>query len=111
LLEDGTHIHHLTLPAPNRITASLNGLVTGIANKSLRLTSQWTTDRKITLEEIKKERDAVDARLHRTPETRSLQDKWGTCQEVIGKGTSGVVKIARKTDPVTNTEKLYAVKV
>ncbi|GAA5807474.1 hypothetical protein MFLAVUS_000835 [Mucor flavus] len=108
LYEDGTHTHHLTLPAPNRITASLNGLVTGIANKSLRLT-QWT-ERKVTFDEILKERAALNIRLHRTEQDtkETLSEKWGVCQETIGKGASGVVRAAHKVDGTG--ERLYAVK-
>lgn len=107
LLEDGTHTHHLTQPAQNRIAASLNGLVTGIANKSLRLT-QWA-ERKVSIEEIMKERAALDVRLHRKSSERTLAQKWGTCQETIGKGTSGVVRVAHKMEGTG--ERLYAVKV
>jgi hypothetical protein len=108
LCEDNiNHIHHLTLPAPNRITQSLNGLVTGIANKSLRLT-QWT-ERKVTFEEILKERAALNVRLHREDTKQTLAEKWGTCQETIGKGTSGVVRVAHKMEGTG--ERLYAVKV
>lgn len=108
LLEEGGHVHHLTLPAPNRITASLNGLVTGIANKSLRLT-QWT-ERKVTYDEVLKERAALNLRLHRTTDDKkTLAEKWGTCQETIGKGTSGVVRVAHKVEGTG--ERLYAVKV
>lgn len=107
LLDNGTHVHHLTMPAQSKIAASLNGLVTGIANKSLKLT-QWT-EKKLTLEEIKKERSALDYRLHRSPETLTLAEKWGTCQETIGKGTCGVVRLAHKIEG--GTERLYAIKV
>lgn len=107
--EDGTHIHHLTCPAQNRI---INGLI-GMAHKSLRLTSQWTSSynekRIASLEEIKKERAALDRCLQRTTDERSLSEKWGTCQETIGKGTSGVVRIAHKI--IEGKEQLYAVKV
>ncbi|KAI8642613.1 kinase-like domain-containing protein [Parasitella parasitica] len=106
LFEDGTHTHHLTHPAQNRIAASLNGLVTGIANKSLRLT-QWA-ERKVSIEEIIKERAALNARLHRKASERTLAEKWGTCQETVGKGTSGVVRVAHKTEGTG--ERLYAVK-
>ncbi|CEP15623.1 hypothetical protein [Parasitella parasitica] len=104
--EDGTHTHHLTQPAQNRITASLNGLVTGIANKSLRLT-QWA-ERKVSVEEIMKERAALNARLHRKASDTTLAEKWGTCQETVGKGTSGVVRVAHKMEGTG--ERLYAVK-
>lgn len=109
LYEDGTHTHHLTLPAPNRITASLNGLVTGIANKSLRLT-QWT-ERKVTMDEILKERASLNRLLHRNDQDakQTLERKWGTCQETIGKGTSGVVRVVHKVEGTA--ERLYAVKV
>ncbi|RCH84754.1 hypothetical protein CU097_005418 [Rhizopus azygosporus] len=103
LFDDGTHAHHLSLPPPNRI---IHGLM-GIAHKSLRLTTQWA-DRKPTIDEIKKERAALDQCLHRQSDDRSLSDKWGICQETIGKGTSGVVKIAHKLDD--SGEHLYAVK-
>ncbi|KAI9357528.1 kinase-like domain-containing protein [Pilaira anomala] len=108
LYEDGTHTHHLTLPATNRITASLNGLVTGIANKSLRLT-QWT-ERKITMDEILKERASLNRLLHRNDQDtkQTLERKWGTCQETIGKGTSGVVRVVHKVEGTA--ERLYAVK-
>lgn len=109
LLEDGTHQHHLTPPTQNRITASLNGLVTGLAHKSLRLT-QWT-ERKVSMEDILKERDALNVRLHRSKEQpqQTLAQKWGICQETIGKGASGVVRVAHKVD--STGQRLYAVKV
>lgn len=107
LLEDGTHIHHLTLPAQNRI---INGLI-GMANKSLKLPTSWSSNEKkaASLEEIKKERTALDNSLRRAPDDRSLLKKWGACQETIGKGTSGVVRVAHKVDE--RGEQLYAVKV
>ncbi|KAG1474703.1 hypothetical protein G6F56_000192 [Rhizopus delemar] len=106
LLEDGTHIHHLTLPAQNRI---INGLI-GMANKSLKLPTSWSSNEKkaASLEEIKKERTALDNSLRRAPDDRSLLKKWGACQETIGKGTSGVVRVAHKVDE--RGEQLYAVK-
>lgn len=125
LNEDGTHIHYLIQPTPaaNRITASLNGLL-GIANKSLRLKPphQWnnylqptsTTEKRAAqnLEDIQKERIALNTRLHRKPEEvkETLAEKWGHCQETIGKGTSGVVRVAHK-QLSDGTERLYAVKV
>ncbi|CAG8435616.1 3703_t:CDS:2 [Ambispora gerdemannii] len=40
----------------------------------------------------------------------SLTEKYGKCQEVIGKGAFGVVRIAHKTEPKVPGEKLFAVK-
>ncbi|KAI8372716.1 kinase-like domain-containing protein [Radiomyces spectabilis] len=57
---------------------------------------------------VHEERAAMDASLKRTPSYSCLAQKWGTCQEVIGKGAFGVVRVAHKTEG--STERLYAVK-
>ncbi|KAI8975301.1 kinase-like domain-containing protein [Mycotypha africana] len=95
------------LPAPNRLAASINGLVSGLAKQSLRFTQQWA-ERKISIDEIKKERATLNAKLKRT-ENRTLQEKWGSCQETIGKGASGVVRVLHRIDE-NKVEHLYAVK-
>ncbi|CAO3641201.1 unnamed protein product [Cunninghamella echinulata] len=62
--------------------------------------------------ELLEERAAVDATLQRKPSACSLTQKWGNCQEVIGRGACGVVRIAHKLDKSKpgSTERLYAVK-
>ncbi|KAI9481697.1 MAG: kinase-like domain-containing protein [Benjaminiella poitrasii] len=63
---------------------------------------------RITLVELQKEQDSLNSKLHRPMEHLTLEQKWGTCHETIGKGTSGVVRIVHKMEG--NTERLYAVK-
>jgi protein-serine/threonine kinase len=45
-----------------------------------------------------------------TNENLSLIEKYGKCQEVIGKGSYGTVRVAHKFDRATQREVLYAVK-
>jgi hypothetical protein len=109
LLEDGTHRHHLVMPTVSKLTSSLNGL-TGLFHASkaphFKL-PQWGAKEDDTLQVID------EKKLNKTNSDVSLAAKWGTCQEVIGKGAFGVVRIAHKVDPsVPGTgERLYAVKV
>ncbi|MGG6499045.1 UNVERIFIED_CONTAM: hypothetical protein NY603_39565, partial [Bacteroidetes bacterium 56_B9] len=43
--------------------------------------------------------------------TASLVQKYGKCQEIVGRGAFGIVRIAHKTDPNDSKhEQLYAVK-
>lgn len=43
-------------------------------------------------------------------DSRSFVEKYGRCQEVIGRGSFGVVRISHKKDGNTHEEVLYAVK-
>lgn len=44
------------------------------------------------------------------PLPQSLLQKYGKCQEVVGKGTYGIVRVAHKFDKTLNRETLFAVK-
>ncbi|CAO3583039.1 unnamed protein product [Absidia cylindrospora] len=46
------------------------------------------------------------------PSASSFAQKWGTCQEIIGRGAFGVVRVAHKKDTSSpnSKERLYAVK-
>lgn len=92
------HIHHLT---PSKMS-SINGFVSGMASKSLR---QWT-ERKISIEEIEEERMILNRHLNRNIKD-TLYNKYGQCQEMIGKGTSGVVRICQIDK---EGHQLYAIK-
>lgn len=43
-------------------------------------------------------------------DSRSFVEKYGRCQEVIGRGSFGVVRVSHKRDGATHEEVLYAVK-
>ncbi|CDH60658.1 serine threonine protein [Lichtheimia corymbifera JMRC:FSU:9682] len=98
ILEDGTHEHHLSGPAQNRLTSSINDFVDGLFHReSARSLRLWGGDRRMSPEELQEERDAIDASLNRTttPET-CLAQKWGVTQEVIGKGAFGKIRVIRR---------------
>lgn len=125
ILEDGTHEHHLSSPAQNRLTSSINDFVDGLFHReSARSLRLWGGDRRMSPEELQEERNAIDASLHRTttPET-CLAQKWGVTQEVIGKGAFGKIRIIRREVPASSSsssadgeqqqqqQQLFAVKV
>ncbi|KAI8974490.1 kinase-like domain-containing protein [Pilobolus umbonatus] len=45
---------------------------------------------------------------HRQDET--IETKYGLCQETVGKGTSGIVRLSHTTDKVTGNHRIYAIK-
>lgn len=111
---DGTHAHYIKCPSSNRASLSLHNLA-GIFHRDtgkpfkLSLFGDKKAAAAAAAGALQKERNAVDAELRRTPSSACLTEKWGTVNEVIGRGAFGVVRIAHK--PNENGERLYAVKV
>lgn len=69
----------------------------------LSLMSSW-------VDQMKNERKANDVK-NGPNATASLVQKYGKCQEVVGRGAFGIVRIAHKADPKDSKhEQLYAVK-
>ncbi|KAG0168589.1 hypothetical protein DFQ28_011680 [Apophysomyces sp. BC1034] len=85
----------------------MGGLFHRDSNRGFRLTP-WS-DKKVS-NTIQEERTVINATLNRTPSGSSLAEKWGTCQEIIGKGAFGVVRVAHKPDAAASGtgEQLYA---
>ncbi|KAI8136760.1 kinase-like domain-containing protein [Fennellomyces sp. T-0311] len=101
---DGTHTHCIRWTPPNKLSSSLQNLAVGLG-KGFKLPLRGE---KKTPEAVQKERAAVNAELKRTADNDvCLSAKWGTCQEVIGKGAFGVVRIVHRADPSGHE---YAVK-
>ncbi|GAB5593110.1 serine/threonine-protein kinase HAL4/sat4 [Umbelopsis nana] len=101
----------LMMPTVSKLTSSLNGL-TGLFHQgkaSHFKLPQWGEKKD---SEHSDQSGNDEKKLYKTTSDVSLAAKWGTCQEVIGKGAFGVVRIAHKVDPsVPGTgERLYAVK-
>ncbi|KAI9497944.1 serine/threonine-protein kinase [Zychaea mexicana] len=100
------------MPA-NKLSSSLHHLAAGLlpaAAKGFKIPALGSGGHheKKTKEAVQKERAAVNAELKRAGNNDvCLSDKWGTCQEVIGKGAFGVVRIVHKADPSGHE---YAVK-
>ncbi|KAJ2959538.1 hypothetical protein NQZ79_g5004 [Umbelopsis isabellina] len=112
VFEDGTHKHHLIMPSVSKLTSSLNGL-TGLFHQGkgghFKL-PLWGDKKEHGADQLDQASDE-EKKPHKNGDL-SLTAKWGTCQEIIGKGAFGVVRIAHKVDPsVPGTgERLYAVK-
>lgn len=71
----------------------------------LSLVSNWA-------DQLRNEKDKVAVERKGGPNaTASLVEKYGKCQEVIGRGAFGIVRISHKVDPKNgHAEQLYAVK-
>ena len=74
-------------------------------NQQLSLMSTW-------VEQLRSERERLAFDKKGGPNaTATLVQKYGKCQEIVGRGAFGIVRISHKTDPKDNNrEQLYAVK-
>lgn len=110
----GTHIHHLrSARRQEKLTDLLRDMLGGGRKKGddqadeqqLSLMSTW-------IDQFKNERDKLAADKKGGPNaTATLVDKYGKCQEIVGRGAFGIVRISHKVDPTdSKCEQLYAVK-
>ena len=76
-----------------------------VAENDLSLVSSW-------VDTLKKEKDgiAADRKPGGAHVTTSLVEKYGKCQEVVGRGAFGIVRITHKKAENGGGEKLFAVK-
>ncbi|KAI9499378.1 kinase-like domain-containing protein [Zychaea mexicana] len=86
---DNSHSHHLTSPTPSKLTSSLNGIVDGWRGLL------WG-EGKMSPDALQEERDAVDTTLKRAPSKIYLTQKWGNCQEIIGRGAYGKIRVIHR---------------
>lgn len=113
ILPDGTHRHHLkSAKRQEKLTDLLRDILGGGKKKEdhaddqqLSLVSSW-------VDQLKNERDKLAQDKKGGPNaTASLVDKYGKCQEIVGRGAFGIVRISHKVDPKdSRVEQLYAVK-
>lgn len=110
----GTHSHHLrSARRQEKLTDLLRDMLGGgrkkgddqVDEQQLSLMSTW-------IDQFKNERDKLAADKKGGPNaTASLVDKYGKCQEIVGRGAFGIVRISHKVDPQdSKCEQLYAVK-
>lgn len=113
VLPDKTHTHYLkSTKRQEKLTDMLRDMI-GAGRKEkehaddqqLSLVSTW-------VDQLKSERDKLATEKKGGPNaTASLVDKYGKCQEIVGRGAFGIVRISHKVDPKdSRTEQLYAVK-
>jgi len=112
MLPDGTHRHYLrSAKRQEKLTDILRDFLGGkkkvehVEDQQLSLMSTW-------IDQLKNERDKLAADKKSGPNaTASLVDKYGKCQEIVGRGAFGIVRISHKVDPKdSRVEQLYAVK-
>ncbi|KAL7274578.1 serine/threonine-protein kinase HAL4/sat4 [Rhizina undulata] len=111
--KDGTHEHHLrSAKRQEKLSDMLRDLL-GAKKKDehsgepdrLSLISTW-------VDQFKNEKDKLATDKKGGPNsTTTLVEKYGKCQEIIGRGAFGIVRISHKIDPKNgHSEQLYAVK-
>jgi protein-serine/threonine kinase len=110
--EDSTHEHHLKVTKrQEKLSDMFQSLMLGkkkgenVEDQPLSLMSNWVDVMRNEKEKLAEQKSAVNS----LPQT--LVQKYGKCQEVVGRGAFGIVRVAHKQDPKdSKREQLYAVK-
>ena len=109
---DGTHEHWLkSAKRQEKLGSMVRDMLgakkhhEGEEHQQLSLMSSW-------VDQLKNEREKLAADKKGGPNsTATLVEKYGKCQEIIGRGAFGIVRISHKPDPKdAKGERLYAVK-
>ena len=114
IVPSGSHEHHLkSAKRQEKLSDMLRDMLGGKRREEqpqgdeqqLSLMSGW-------VDQLKHERERLASDKKGGPNaTATLVEKYGKCQEIIGRGAFGIVRISHKTDPKdSKTEQLYAVK-
>ncbi|KAL9587751.1 MAG: hypothetical protein Q9212_000043 [Teloschistes hypoglaucus] len=112
--EDGTHEHLLkSAKRQEKLSDMLRDMLggrrreehVGHEEQQLSLMSTW-------VDQLKSEREKLASDRRGGPNaTATLVERYGRCQEIIGRGAFGIVRISHKQDPRdSRAEQLYAVK-
>lgn len=110
----GGHEHHLkSAKRQEKLSDMLRNVISGKAKpaehmheseQQLSLMSSW-------VDQLKSERDSLASEKKGGPgTTTSLVEKYGKCQEIVGRGAFGIVRISHKRAENGTGEQLYAVK-
>ena len=113
MLPDGSHQHTLkSAKRQEKLSDMLRDMLGGKKkddhqddHQQLSLMSSW-------VDQLRTERERLAADKKGGPNaTATLVQKYGKCQEIVGRGAFGIVRISHKTDPKDNkSEQLFAVK-
>ena len=114
VLPDGTHMHYLkSAKRQEKLSDMLREMLGGKKreehgqdeHQQLSLMSTW-------VDQLRNEREKIAADKKGGPNaSATLVQKYGKCQEIVGRGAFGIVRISHKTDPKDSKhEQLYAVK-
>ncbi|PLB34696.1 serine/threonine protein kinase SAT4 [Aspergillus candidus] len=113
LSESHSHCHHLrSARRQEKLTDLLRDMLGGGRKKDDHVEDQQLSLMSTWIDQFKTERDKLAADKKGGPNaTASLVDKYGKCQEIVGRGAFGIVRISHKVDPKdSKAEQLYAVK-
>ncbi|OJD18190.1 HAL protein kinase [Emergomyces pasteurianus Ep9510] len=113
VVEGGSHMHHLkSAKRQEKLSDMLRDMLGGGKKKEDHVDDQHLSLMSTWVDQLKSERDKMAADKKGGPQSNaSLVDKYGKCQEVVGRGAFGIVRISHKVDPKdSKTEQLYAVK-
>jgi protein-serine/threonine kinase len=112
--EDGSHEHHLKVAKrQEKLSDMFQSLMLGKKkgegatheDQPLSLMSNWVDVMRNEKEKLAEQKNSGN----HMPQT--LVQKYGKCQEVVGRGAFGIVRVAHKQDPKdSKREQLYAVK-
>ena len=107
----GGHEHHLkSTKRQEKLSDMLRGMLSGRKNgehpheggQELSLMSSW-------VDQLKNEKESLASEKKGGPNsTASLVEKYGKCQEIVGRGAFGIVRISHKR--IDTGEQLFAVK-
>jgi protein-serine/threonine kinase len=112
MLEDSTHEHFLkAAKRQEKLSDMFRDLMTGKRREPhhdeqqpLSLMANWA-------DVMRNEKDKLAEQKNGPAGNQSLVQKYGKCQEVVGRGAFGIVRIAHKVDASDpKREQLYAVK-
>jgi protein-serine/threonine kinase len=113
MAEDGTHSHYLkSMKRQEKLSDMVRDMLGAGKKKDheggdqqLSLMSSW-------VDQLKSERELMASEKKGGPNsTANLVEKYGKCQEIVGRGAFGIVRISHKQDPTdAKNELLYAVK-
>ncbi|PGG95719.1 HAL protein kinase [Polytolypa hystricis UAMH7299] len=111
--EDGTHAHFLkSTKRQEKLSDMLRDMLGGSKKKEDHVDDQHLSLMSNWVDQLKSEREKLVADKKGGPNANAtLVDKYGKCQEIVGRGAFGIVRISHKVDPKdSKTEHLYAVK-
>ena len=111
LNDEGGHEHHLKVAKrQEKLSDMFQNLMLGKkkednpADQPLSLMSNW-------VDVMRNEKEKLAEAKNSTNLPQTLVQKYGKCQEVVGRGAFGIVRVAHKQDPKdSKREQLYAVK-
>ncbi|KKZ60336.1 protein-serine/threonine kinase [[Emmonsia] crescens] len=113
VVEGGSHMHHLkSAKRQEKLSDMLRDMLGGGKKKEEHVDDQHLSLMSTWVDQLKTERDKLATdKKGGPPSNASLVDKYGKCQEIVGRGAFGIVRISHKVDPRdSKTEQLYAVK-